>query len=672
MEITKTTPGNSVNETKGHAPHHYSKFPLTRRRYQTMRFGELTPHLAMQSVGKDILPLHSSHDIRSYTLKAPLMSNLSMKKDYFSVPLQCILPLNADKIITNPTLGDDVSVNVNGVVDGKVFFQSIQRIYNSMSTDISNSSDGTDIRWDNILRHCIILEYFLSSGSLVRQLAYSFSQCFQPSAPGSFRPDVHNFFDWLFEEFLSHFKDDIITNSGGEFQVRFYPEPTLYLVNLSSDYSNGFELCWHDFLERARQNPLFEFAGAYTDVAPYAALKILVSEFQVVVPSDFEPINFNMVSAYQIVCHHFYSNDFIDYIYSAELFRQLMRSYIEDEVSINGDPVSFSWNGVSLLFDELSGYWIDIMLSQLSTVFPTGNQGLSSLDAAGRAYFNYVSSLFTFRRSLRYVDYFTGARSAAIAVGNTDVAVVSSKVSVIDIVHTTQATRFLNFVQRTGRKVAEYAKNLLGIDMPYDYHNPMMLAHTSDEVRGIENENTGAAQLTHANSVTSVFRSNADRYMFEYHNDLPFTYVIGITYFDIPRAWAFSNDKIHFQSDRYDMFNPFMELTGDQPISAAELGALATTPFGYVQKYMEYKQTFDIACGGFVDYLPGWSFTGLLEDIPGRNHISPDFIRSHNFELDRFYLALSGDTLASYFHFIVANTNYIDAKRPMTNDPKLL
>lgn len=675
MQISNTTPGREVNETNGHAPRHYSRFPLKRRRYQTMRFGEITPHLAMEAIGRDTLPLHSSHDIRSYTLKAPLMSNLTMKKDYFSIPLHCILPENADKIITNPTIGDDVSIGVNGVVDGKNFVSKLSSLYGV----IKNNADGT--AWDSILSAMIYLEYFFSSGSLVRQLGYSFSGFFTEDLTQTNKLDVHNKFDYLFEHVIGVFKADVVTN-GGHFFVKFYKDNTVYLVDLARDYSDNNALCFNDFMERIRQLPIF---GIYADIATTNPLAydssvtdIHFEYFKVTVPDSYPPISFNMVSAYQIICHHFYSNDFIDYIYSAELYRQLMKSY---QQSIDDDTVSpfpsFTYNGVKVHYDALSGYIISnmIILSSLDYGDCFTGDGTSMLDnfTDELVYsLSYVSALFSFRRSLKYVDYFTGSRSQAIAVGNTDVAVVNNAVSVVETTRRIQWQRFLNFVQRVGRKVDDYAANLLGISMPYDYHNPMMLAHTSDEVRGIENENTAEAQMTQANSVTSVLRSNADKYAFEYHCDMPWAYVIGVTYFDIPRAWAFSNDKQVFHADRFDFFNPFLELQGDQEISTAELGMPVDKPFGYVQRYMEYKQTYDIACGGFVDNLPGWAFVGLLEDLLGRDHISPDFIRSHNYELDKFYLSQMGTSLSKYFHFIVVNTNDIDARRPMTNDPQIL
>lgn len=73
--------------------------------------------------------------------------------------------------------------------------------------------------------------------------------------------------------------------------------------------------------------------------------------------------------------------------------------------------------------------------------------------------------------------------------------------------------RFLNAVNRSGRKFSNYVKELFGVEPKQDFHNPIYLGHTSDKVYTVETENTGAAQLTLANSITSNLRSNAERYI---------------------------------------------------------------------------------------------------------------------------------------------------------------
>lgn len=89
-EIVSGKPQNEATEKDVRTR---SSFDLTYDFFQTMRFGEYTPHFVMEGVDSDSLPLYSGHSIRSYTLGAPLMSDIKIKKDYFFVPMMSILPL---------------------------------------------------------------------------------------------------------------------------------------------------------------------------------------------------------------------------------------------------------------------------------------------------------------------------------------------------------------------------------------------------------------------------------------------------------------------------------------------------------------------------------------------------------------------------------------------------
>lgn len=100
--------GNQQNEVQVSAPRSHSKFDLSKHIFGTYRFGELAPTYVMECVPKDKNPLRSRHNIRSYTMKAPLMQDVSMFKDSFAVPMRAILPLNWEKLYTNPVIGDDV------------------------------------------------------------------------------------------------------------------------------------------------------------------------------------------------------------------------------------------------------------------------------------------------------------------------------------------------------------------------------------------------------------------------------------------------------------------------------------------------------------------------------------------------------------------------------------
>ena len=85
-----------------------SKFNLDAHHLTTLPFGMYVPFFNMECVNGDNINLRSQHSLNTFTLKSPVLSNIRMRKDYFSVPMEAILPFNWDKIITNPLFGDDV------------------------------------------------------------------------------------------------------------------------------------------------------------------------------------------------------------------------------------------------------------------------------------------------------------------------------------------------------------------------------------------------------------------------------------------------------------------------------------------------------------------------------------------------------------------------------------
>ena len=106
-QVSTTSPGSKINDATGKVVRTRSRFPdMSYSNYNTDRFGILRPFFVMEGVEGDHLPIRSSHEVRSYTLKAPLMQNIRRNKDFFMVALPAILPLNWEKFYMNPNLGD--------------------------------------------------------------------------------------------------------------------------------------------------------------------------------------------------------------------------------------------------------------------------------------------------------------------------------------------------------------------------------------------------------------------------------------------------------------------------------------------------------------------------------------------------------------------------------------
>lgn len=686
--------GNSQNVPSANVPRTRSTFDLKYHFFDTHRFGEYHPHYVEDGVKDDVLPIRSSHNVLSYTLKSPLLQNITLYKDYFSVPMESILPLNWEKFFDNPVRGDDVSVDVGCCVEefwkkvGTLFSNLRSAMYNLFSDPSSSITDCLTAYF----RYIIIGEYFYSNGSLLTSLGDHGAPNIIIYKYNSSTDIVSISYDTYFDEMIQHFIDAIETNVGtqpGDTCFSLTVDGYSYTVSFgtkvrSQDISLRHALCL------MRDNPTFYITSYSTSptTPPDAAIKSQLLEYFYnnnanhtygvnVNPSEV-PVNLSRLWAYQLCCAHYYSNDHIDFVYSAELFRQLIGNYIYNiATSFFHQRAFFTRNGIKYQYDYLSAHFIDYVLT--ASIPSTGSNILiDSNSSLSDAKLGYLSALFGYRRSLRYLDYFTGSRAQPLAVGSTGVTVSGNTVDVVDITRNIQRQRFLNAVNRVRHNFEGYLQGIFGGDVPApDYHNPFFLASTQDDIYGQETENTGAAQMSSSIAITTNLRSNGARYMLEIHCDRP-CIVIGITHYDLPRVYSKSVERAFFVKDRFDMFNPFMQYIGDQPIYVQELGLApngvnqtSLLNFSYTLRDMQYKQRFNQAAGGFVENLPGFAFLAM-DDRGSQININPDWIRSVTSEFDDFYVSLNGWSNGSYFHFIVDNYNDCSGSRPMAYAPSIL
>ncbi len=657
-----------VKRTEGkNAPTSRSRFDLSYHNYLTPSYGKITPFLSLECVAGDKIPIRSSHKVRSYTMKSPLMSDVFMQKDFFAVPMECILPLNWSKIFTNPVVGDDVNADeCNCVFNPSTFLNGASLI--STITDNLVFSDTT--KPAIALNALFLLEKLISKGSLFSNLGINLWSSFYFNG-GSVTLDSKTYplpqgsdFDDFEDIILDMIRSTVFMDSEGmEFYVTY--------IQLDSSQTDGFvrkvktfkpidaqdTSYFEDFLDFAREHYLtaIEFNGSIGD-PKFTGITVASHA-----PS--ENLNIAPLIAYQIVCAHYFTNDRIDYIYSAELYRQMMRGFLT-----NYSADTFDYNGVPTLYDELSGHWIN----KLAALVMANAQDLSTY----KAYYYFVN-LFGINNSLRYSDYFTGARLEPLAVGNTDVSVNTNQVSVIDVTRNIQIQRFLNLVNKTGRKFEEYVGKLFGTYVAPDYHNPIYLGKIRDKVVSYETENTAEAQQSKQNSVTSTFSSTGNAFALEFDCDRP-TIIIGVCSFDIPRVYCrtITRDALHI--DRFDYYNPFMQFIGDQDVNNAELGySRGTLEFAYQSRHAEYKTKYPICSGGFAkqNVLPSWQFVADLQTFGSIESATLDsnYIRSKRSELDKFYVNLTGETPATRFHFICDFYNDLSSvSRPMVANPNIL
>ena len=670
--------GNRQNTPGGSTARSRSKFPLSYSQFQTERFAEYSPFFVEEGVSGDILPLHSNHEVQTYTLKSPILQSLSKKNDYFVVPMQAILPLNWEKFYTNPNIGQDVPVDCGLGVVGfwtkmrTIFLNSWQYLLGSLGTPASDPQAVQDL-----FKFLLFFENIYSCGSMMETLRISGHNWFRMDKVDSTGTRTYSVtFDDMFDSFMSIIQ---ISLSQGEY-LRFSIGTDVYeIVSTPLDVARSAvqQVTLREALELLRDDLSFTFISV-SDSNLVLNLDTEIGYYNTQMPATDADLNLGRLWAYQLVVAHFYSNDHVDFIYSADLYRQYVNQIVTRVYNAqNPSPIvpSFSVNGLEYVYDSLSAKFKNLALATFDSNGIFGNSsgilytGLNELYA-------YFVTLFSFKRSLRFMDYFTGSRSYPLAVGNTSVNVNNNAVSIIDLSRTSMMTKFLQAVNRSGRKFSAYMQELFGKTPAYDYHNPMYLAHTSDLVGAQETDNTGQAQVTDQLAVTSRFRATSSRYAFEFQPDRD-CIVIGISYYDLPRVYSRATDKQNFFVNRFDMFNPYLQFIGDQGISEAEIGTdtpVESSNFSYTNRHMEYKQRFNYCAGAFCvpsTQLDNWIFPADTLRRKFFHNISPSFIRSFNSEIDRFYQRLTGYSLGTYFHFIVRYDNRQDASRPMAYNPTI-
>lgn len=650
------------NEPTGKHVRTRSMFPLQYRNFDTMRYAEYHPHFVMEGVAKDKIRLRSSHDLRSYTLKAPLMEDISMKKDYFNVPMMAILPNNWDKFFANPVKGQDVPADCGPSMSD--FYATVNTLCANLSSRLSTVCTGTtftDVQTlTSIFRWIVLQEYFFSCGSLLSSLGVHTWEYFAQSS-------ISKTIDYHVDEIVDALNDNIDSaaftdTNGRSFIVYFGTDPDKYSTR--------------DLLQHFRDDPGSVCANVtFKTGKSLAALKADVLPF-VPASSRYQlnnvarPFNVSRCAAYQLVVAHYYTNDQIDFVFDANRYRQLLWYYHRNLMANTSTYTDqFTVNGLTYDYDAFSGHVLsNIIKSCVATSSTSLLYGTSSIQTTN---LSYLAGVFAYRQSLRFKDYFTGSHSQPLAVA--DATFDASNTSVIDITKNIQKQRFLNAVNRVGARIEDYMMEIFGSKLAPDFHNPFYLGHTSDVIFGSEVENTGSDQLSQPQTVTSNLRSNGSRYEFTFEPDRD-CIVIGLTYFDIARAYSKSIDRQTMHYDRFDWFNPYMQYIGDQEVYFEELNPDANgsqTSFAYQLRHMEYKQRFNVVQGGFISSLPGWAFIADLK-YNWLGHIDSRFIRSLNSELDRFYTSLTGWSLGTYFHFILRNTNDCEASRPMAYAPTIL
>ena len=460
-----------ANKTQGHHIHNYSSFDesLSYRLYNTLRFGDYTPSFVMEGVERDEISLNSKDMIDSLSLKAPFKGSIRKIKESFKVPNMAILPMTWDKIYVQPANGEDVNKELNCVLlnfpknVGDFFYQASHSPFTAICAYVDANLDPSAYEdpakptlemyrkyltaW---IRFAVLNEYVYSSGSLLNVCGYKASAQWYKLTDGLESTSFDAWFDALVSELFKPVSYFVLKwRVGSGYATRKF-------LGLSSDApaDKNWYSSFRSFLEFMRENPtawiselqfedgmytvpgdasslnfatLYDYYGSSdffgstgipglltNNVVIYAPYSTSDASFDV--DTDLTALNPNNLNlsrllAYQLVCAHFYSNSAVDFIYSAELYRQYVRSLGEmASIPTYHDTV----NGVQLMADFLSGHMLKIQMYwdiTNSRVYRSTQVDFLDLDpeASDLTYCVLAtwSAVFGFRKSLRYGDYFT-------------------------------------------------------------------------------------------------------------------------------------------------------------------------------------------------------------------------------------------------------------------------
>ena len=317
--------GNKQNTPGGSTGRSRSKFPLSYTKFQTERFAEYFPFFVEEGVSGDILPFHSNHEVQTYTLKSPILQSLTKKKDYFAVPMQAILPLNWEKFYTNPNIGQDVPADCGcGVAN---FWDKIGTLFSNSDTYLSNQLSSTTTsapkKLEYMLRYLLFFEMFYSTGSLMETLGISGHNYIDIERNSQGSPIQKRTWDEFFDEVISTIATALSGNISAYIGANIGGDTYTITAFPNSAFSQYTEISLREALELMRDDLSFEILSVSNMSTLVASIgSIYTDHYFTPYTSTGVTLNLSRLWAYQICVSHFYSNDHVDYIYSADLFRQ--------------------------------------------------------------------------------------------------------------------------------------------------------------------------------------------------------------------------------------------------------------------------------------------------------------------------------------------------------------
>lgn len=667
-----TAPNNKLNDAAPSVRHTFNRFNNGYSHYTSASYGEYTPFFAQICNPADSKKFKSVSQIRTLSLHSPLYSQMKMNKDYFFVPYDAILPNSWQKIYRNPSQGDDVPADANTVI-GDVrklvdFARHFAFIFNDFANKNKNLTDSDILLNGKFIYSAFpLMDAFFSSAGLLSRMGYNNNHSASFNLGSTFYPSWDRCTEILYPLLFPNGVSMPFQYSSGSVGYTFKIDDSDNFVN--SSYPNFITISGRDALSFMRYYPenIMQNEAEFLAFLKGVRVKLnnqTITVFDYFQDTSLEPknyvLNYDVFVAYNLACAQFYTNGNVDPVYNAELYRDALNSYVK---LFNSQFDTYAYNGINVLYDAASGHYMNIALTMVSTEL--------ALDVL--AAISYLRNIFCIQNALKYGDYFIGAHTRPLAVGDVTAPVVGDQVSAVDITKAIAYQRFLNVVVKLKNSFADYLRSIFGTLPAPDYHEAKFVSHSEGAIEGFEVANTTGQDQ---GNLVTLLHSVKENFEFELQVDMP-GISLGIVSFVASRAYCQTRDRMFMREDRYDMFNTMLQTIGDQPIYGMEKSVLYTTPFGYTQRYMEYKQRYNIASGAFDDVLRTYC---IICDSPHASsnalellspNVNPVSIRLTPRELDRFFTSVAW-SYGNSFHFICEFDNQVDDVREADYSPSIL
>lgn len=647
---------NAQNAEQTKVIRNSNRFPLDYTHPTTHRYGDIDIFYHYYGERGDSVPLRTGHSVRTFTMKSPNEIDIYMRKHFVHVPMKAIYPRTWDTVLYPlPVDGDTAPFDARANFPIVRYVKALVDHLNTLGTftNTSNISEFADY-----IRYLDYLSNVVSNGSLLAKVNMHFSDLVSVDGMGSLSFDraVSAWYTNNVEFFIGRTYTFTTSSENGDDQLFsvYFGDP---------NRADSFDICvesLHQLLDyfRTYNYSLYRISN-FSNLLEQISASTYTFICNDVNLDEF--VNIESVIAYQLACAQFYTNDRVDDIYSASVFRD----YFQSRLFLHLYPEFFEFDGVQYLYEVFSQHYFSLLV-----------------DTVHRPEVAFtLNLLFDYRKSLRFGDYFLGARTKPLAVGESSVPVGADGVRIEDITRSAALQRLRYNINVIGRKINNQLQGLIpGLAPKSPDDIPTSIASQDFNIGKDATfvNNTSESQIIDPSSQTMLLNSGASDYAFEIELTEP-CILLGLVSFAVPRVYSKTIDRFAFHLDRYDMFTPPLQFVGDQEIYQKELFGLgrggANLPYAYNQQYSEYKQRYPFASGGFVEFLPSWEMItdnqGGVQNASDRV-LSPRIAHSVNSEFDRFFVSLLGFSHADYFHFIVKHYNTSTPERAMAWNPQPL